>query len=66
MQVERRQLMEKESRQQDTTDSRRKGWPWQATEQGESGRKLRKPVQGYGQVTGAGPGEEILSPLKAG
>ena len=27
--------MEKESRQQDMIDSRRKGWPWQAAEQGD-------------------------------
>ena len=32
-----------------------KGWPWQATEQGESGRKLRKPVQGCGQAWGRNP-----------
>lgn len=34
--------MENESRQQDKTDSWRKGWPWQAGQPGETGRELGK------------------------
>lgn len=39
------------------------GLAWQAPEQGESGRELRKPVQGCGPGDGAGPGSLIPSPL---
>lgn len=55
--------MEKESRQQDRTDSRRKGWPWAAAEQGQRGRKWTKRVQGLGQGLGDRRGW-ILSPLE--
>lgn len=55
--------MENESRQQDETDSWRKGRPWQAGQQGETGRKLGKRFRAVAGDAGSPAAEGRLHEL---